>query len=336
LRRAFSHSTGTALCSSLLLCRGASATELEWSAPESCSKDAFVQQVEDNLQRPLARLTVDSITVTVTARTRSNWALEFSLSDAGMQAPPSRKLTGASCEDVSRTAAVAVAMALHSRVDSEGAASLPSEPATTPLPEPEAPREDQPAIVVGERADADAPGSRYRWPLQLLLLGDVSLLGTPSYGLGVGVGVGKARWEATLSAAVLPTVELRTSDTLGITLGASIGMASACFLLGDPPATPRVCLGYELGLVYGEGSGSGFSVTREQQAFWHALRPELGVGVPLAAELELRLFAGAALGLSHASFVFDAGRVAHEIPRVSARGAIAVTWVLGGGPKLER
>jgi hypothetical protein len=329
VRRAFLY----AFLSSLLLARGASATELEWSAPASCSKDAFVQQVEDNLQRSLAQSTLESITVTVTERARSAWTLEFSLSEVGMQTPPSRKLTGSSCEDVSRAAAVAVAMALHARADAERAASPVAEPPSTPLALPEEPRDPEPATVVTEGSDPRTPGPPYRWPLQVLLLGDVSLLGTPSYGLGAGAGLGRGRWEGTLAAAVLPTAELRTSDTLGLAIGATIGMASGCFYLGGPPATPRVCLGYELGVVYGEGSGSGLRVTRERRAFWHALRPELGVGVPLASELELRLFAGAALGLSRASFVFDAGRVAHEIPSVSVRGTLALAWILGGGPK---
>lgn len=327
MRRRFWGSAGGTLFGTLLLGQVVSATELEWSAPESCSEDSFVQQVEDNLQQSLAELTLESIAVMVTEGP-SAWVLEFSLHEEGTERPPSRKLTGASCADVSGAAAVAVAMALHSRAGQQRA----SEPAPAVQPAAESPvatgdvspDEREPAAP----AATEESGPPYQWPIQLLLLGDVSLLGTPSYGLGVGVGVARGSWEGALSGAVLPKVELRTSDTLGMTLGASMGMAAGCFHVGGPPATPRVCLGYELGVVYGEGSGTGLRVSRQQRALWHALRPEVGLGVPLAPGLSLRLFAGAAVRLSRARFVYDAGRVAHEMPSISARGTIGVAWIL--------
>jgi hypothetical protein len=228
---------------------------------------------------------------------------------------------GASCADVSRAGAVAVAMAIHSH-----ASELPAverleapEDGTSPASASEisSPKVLQPI--------AEQP---YHFALQLLLLGDTSLLGTPTYGLGAGLAVTRGRWEAVLSGVVLPTVELRASDTLGMTLGAALGMASACRHLVGPPATPRVCLGYELGVLSGEGSGTGFVLTRERQVVWHALRPEIGLGVSLGPALELRLLAGAALALTRATFVFDDGRVGHEVPRVSARGTIGLVWTL--------
>lgn len=321
--------TRTALCSLLLLAPAAHATELEWSAPEPCSKDAFLQQVEDNLQRPLAELGVERLRVAVEQRGRSQWSLEFSLSEVAGVASASRTLTGSSCDDVTRAGAVAVAMALHSRDESSAAEPAPAS-AAPPAAEPEPPGESEPMAPAPVEASshparADSP---LHWPLQLSLLGDVSLLGTPSYGLAAGLGLGSGRWEGTLSAAVLPTVELRTGDTLGLSLGAVLGLAAACFTLGGSPATTRACFGYELGVVSAEGSGSGLRVTREQRAWWHALRPELGLGLPLAPAVELRLLVGAALGLSRARFVYDEGRLAHELPRVSGRGTIGVAWRL--------
>jgi hypothetical protein len=223
-------------------------------------------------------------------------------------------------------------MALHSRADQAAAADrAPLAPtaaeAQRSVPD-EQPPSDTPAVAVAPPPAAGDSGPPYRWPLELLLLGDVALLGTPSYGVGAGAGLARGRWEATLSAALLPTIELRTSDALGLTLSAVLGLVSGCFTLGGPPSTPRACLGYELGVVSGQGTGSGLRVTREQHAVWHALRPELGLGVPLGSGLELRVFAGAALGLSRARFVYDAGRVAHELPRVSARGSLTLVWSL--------
>lgn len=325
--------TGAALCGLLLLAQRATATELDWSAPESCSRDGFLQQVEDNLQQPLAELTLARLRVSVAQPARSQWTLQFSLSESGSEAASSRTLTGSSCDDVSRAGAVAVAMALHSRAEQAKAAELAAAAPSAEAPSAEAPSAIadaapyEPAAVTSVSADPAPPAAPYRWPLQLSLLGDVSLLGTPSFGVAAGLGLGRGRWEATLSAAVLPTIELRTGDALGLSLGAVLGLASSCFDLGGPPATPRACLGYELGVVRGEGSGSGLRVTREQRAVWHALRPELGLAVPLGLALELRLCAGAALGLSRAQFVYDEGRVAHELPRVSARGSLGLAWL---------
>jgi len=317
----------------LLLAHGVSAMELDWSAPEGCSEDGFVQSVEDNIQRELEELALERITVTVTELEPSDWMLEFSLSESGTDTSPSRTLTGSSCSDVSRAGAVAAAMAIHSRISQQQGAerALPAELEPEPSPAPDGGKPQpgaEPSSAVAEPTNVSTPGPPYHFPIQLLVFGDVSLLGTPSYGLGAAVGVLRGRWEAGLSGAILPKVEIRTSDTLGMRVGASLGTAFGCLHLGGPPAFPRACLGYELGVVTGKGSGSGFRVTRQQEAVWHALRPELGLGVPLGSGLELRLLAGAAIALGRSRFVFDAGRVGHETPRVSARGSVGLTWVL--------
>ncbi len=302
------------------------AAELEWTAPTGCSQHAFVQQLEDTVERGLTEIHLDALLVKVKVSADGSWLAEFSLTGADRHASPSRKITGTSCEDVSRAAAVAAAMAIHSlrateRDDTEAVS----------------PETDDASATASTGASFDAeplarfetsPNAPLRFPLQLILLGDVALLGTATYALGVGAGMGRERWEVDLSAVLFAGVQGDVSDAIAVELNAYVAMASGCWILvAESLVQPRACLGYEFGVVSGKGTGAGLAVERRQNALWYAVRPELRIGVPLSSSVELRMGAGLAIALSQAAFVIDAGRVGHELPSSSLRGALALTWI---------
>src|SRR5690606_13063990 len=102
-----------------------------------------------------------------------------------------RQLKGTSCQDVSRAAAVAVAMAIYDQTRDTTPTRRESEAAPDSSPPPSAPQEGT-ARESGELGTpAPSSGERHwHFPLEAGITVDGSLLAMPSVGAQFGLGVG--------------------------------------------------------------------------------------------------------------------------------------------------
>lgn len=305
------------------------AAVLDWQAPEACTSDAFVQHLSDNTQRSLGELPLDALMVRVSNETQAGaqsdvWRLTFRLRKTTDTSPP-REIVGQSCHDVSRAAAVAVAMALAEE-------QPPVEPAADepPRPAPSAPKQPDPtakdATPVASSQPTPPEHALELWPqASLELIGDTALMGDPTFAGGIGAGLAGRRWDMGVRAAIARSTQLAADAGLGIRLSGYWSEAFGCVSFGET-SRPSACLGYTLDVIEGRGAGAGFEVTRDQTAWRSGLHPHLALATPLGARFEVRLRVGAVIGLNQPTFVYDAGAVAHELPRVSFRGALALVW----------
>lgn len=326
-----------AVTSSLLFTASpALAAELAWNAPQGCSSDVFVGKLEEAAEQRLETVAVAKIAIVVRqdAANARQWQLELSFHDAANTQSPTRTLTGTSCEDVSRAAAVAVATALHDEAPEPQAEPLavPSAaPSGVASAEPSVePKVSTPAVeAVPQREKRETPTSpasrSWHVPVQVFAGVDGSMQGVASIGFGARVGATYERLHVGLRGVYWPTVTLGTD--VAVELQTRLAMLDVCFDLTRGAVRPRVCLGYEAGQVIGRGSGTGVSVARRQVAFWHALQPELGIVADLSAELFFAFGVAGAVALSDAVFVFDAGRVAHDLPAFSLRAYAGLGWL---------
>lgn len=312
------------------------AAELAWNAPQGCSSDVFVVKLEEAAEQRLDTVAVAKIAIVVRqdVANASQWQLELSFHDAANTQSPTRTLTGTSCEDVSRAAAVAVATALHNEAPEPQA-----EPSAAPFAEPSAVASAEPSAeakvsvpavgAVPRREKRETPASpaprSWHFPVQVFAGVDGSMQGVPSLGFGARVGATYERFHVGLRGVYWPTVTLGTD--VAVELQTRLAMLDGCFDLTRGAVRPRVCLGYEVGQVIGRGSGTGVSVARRQVALWQALQPELGIMADLSSELFFAFGIAGAVALSDAVFVFDEGRVAHDLPAFSLRANAGIGWL---------
>lgn len=292
------------------------AAELLWSAPEGCAHVQFIKELEGNTGQAVSDLPASFLEVEVQRYAPTTWVATFALRSSLGDTSPKRRIEGDSCSDVSKAVAVAVALALHRSTGQDSEAStvadpppLVASPATPLAPAP--PRHAGPAPRLGARG---------------ALLLDGALLGQTALGLQVGTFLGVESFETGLSASLLMPTEVRTSDTLGVQLQGYFAELDACFTLAHTGVQPQACLGYQLGVVRGEGVGSELEVRRSQVAVWHAVHPSLSISLPLMETVDLRVSAGAVLGFVRARFLFDENRIVHELPAISGRGALGLVW----------
>jgi len=294
--------------------RLAAGASLSWQTESRCPPDEFTAQLEASTERSVAELPASEIKVTLRG-SGTVWQAEVTYVDQGGLESAPRSMEGGSCADVSKAAAVALALALTE--DQEAPADPPEAEETGAPNEPPAPEKP-----IDARKKKPGP----RVPLLAGLTLDTSLLGIPTLGGVLGVGLDFGVWELGLRGAALVPSEFDTTSATGIRLQGYLTGLFGCAVIQAWPLRPRVCLGYDLDIVVGQGVGEGLANAQEQTALWHALTPELGALIPLARRLDLRVGVGAAFGLSKSRFVFDSGAVAHELPSVSGRGDIALQW----------
>lgn len=305
----------------LLVAQPGLGAELIWNAPPSCSSDAFIQRLQDSAEKPITAVSVPQIAIVVRQTTASTtpWQLEMSFIDPSKAAHATRILVGVSCEDVSRAAAVAVAMALHEEV-----IDAPPVQASTVTDEPITSVQQSTEDSAGQAAAALPTVTVWRIPLQALLSIDGAIQGSPSLGAGLGVGLATGQVFVGVRGVYLMPVTL--GDQIAIEIHSALLMVDACIDAGTNRARPRLCVGYEGGAVMGRGTGTGLAVHRKQAAIWHAIKPEVGLFVEMDADLFFSFMVAGAVALTDATFVFDEGQTAHDLPRFSLRGNVGLGW----------
>lgn len=319
--------TTIGLCTALLA-PPCIAAELNWSAPSGCDADVFVANLEATTEENLESLPVGLIQIVVVRNGAAspNWQLAVSLSDNSEPRTPTRTIRGSSCEDVSRAAAVAVAMAVH---------EARPEPAVDAAPRVEEERPVAAEVSKGTATatvNATSPATpaaangapHLQFPVQLVAGVDGALQGVPSIGVGLGVGVGLDQLHVRVRGVYFfPSTQ---GDERGIELQSTLGTLDACWDMTSSNVRPRLCLGYEAGAITGLGRGSALTEHRQKTAAWHALKPEVGLVTALVNDLFFEFSVAGAVALTEATFVYNSGRVAHELPRFSLRGNAAFGW----------
>lgn len=326
----------------------ARSAELVWTAPDGCSSDAFVLELEAAVEQRLAAIPSPNLIVAVTRTdggreegSPGQWQVVLALDGSLDASKAQRVLTGDSCRDVSRAAAAAVATALHDRAASERSTTLRDDTMSGDGTVTEQPRSAVGAapIATGDKTSRGANDSEpsraddveqtpraWRVPLHAFVGVDSALQGIPSLGFGAGGALAFERWSFGVRGQYLPPVTL--GDDVAIALHTWLGMGDVCLDVSDANVRPRFCMGYEVGQVSGRGTGTGLAVGREQVALWQAVKPEVALFVKLDAKLYFQFSLAGAVALNDAVFVFDEGNVAHDLPRISVRGQAGFGWQL--------
>jgi hypothetical protein len=307
----------SALAAAVVLASGTivRAAEVSWSGPPSCDNRSYVLgQVESLSGRSLETIEGFSFEVTVKA-TDSTWELVLVTRTTASDTPRERRLRGKSCSEVSDAAAVAITMALGGREEPEQPdANQPAAPGESEAPSEPRPPESAPAT----RANA-SPSSKTRVEglLALHALVDAGSVGSAALGFDAAAGVALGQLRAIVELGYLLPNEVDLDAGRGGTFELRSIAALACITKPFGSIAGSGCGGYELGSMSGEGKG--VADPHLGSALWQAVRLELGLGVPLAANLRAVLNAGVAVPVARPEFVLDEGEVVHRPAAVAFR-----------------
>lgn len=320
----------------LVLPPSANAAEVHWNAPAECSVHEFTTRLELVLGHKLSQVTNRQLNVEVTQRTASDWTLAFSWLDLEGKESGRRELHGTGCADVTRAGSVAAAMALQADEASE---ETPQDgPATDVAP---IGVQAQPAIpaarsVAKERVSDANRGATVRqpgeeqadspWLAQLAVLGDTGTLGSAALGAALNGGVHWEQLALGVGGVVFPAANREAQPGRGGDFTLFAGQAWFCVRPAGEQWVPIGCANYEIGALSGRGAGADVNRKWSRSALWHALRPELGLAVPLGWDLEFDLRLGVSIALTRPDFVLDGELSILRPQRFSPRAALGLTW----------
>ncbi len=306
----------------------APSVELQWSAPESCPRDRFV----DALARHLADSRTPAVRVAaVVVQDGDAWTIETTLDEG--RTP--RRFAGRSCEAVVDAAALATAIAIDPLHVEESVAAAPA--AAAPIvPEP-APLADGIAVVAPEpRAPTvrravgmpprPAPARRRTRALGWAALAiDGGAL--PGVGLGpaLGLGIVHGALRAELVGAWRAPVRVRALEDPQV--GAAIDLLEAgARLCGVVRPTTRLELPWCGGLDVGRLRGRGFGLEDRRSAslWWTALVGATGVHWRLTARVAVLARAEVVVPLRHHAFAIAGLATLDRVSPVSGRGVFGV------------
>lgn len=300
------------------------AAEIRWTGDPSCRRELEVaEQVASMTGRELRAIDSADFELDTQPPSAGTWQLELKTTRRADNARSSRTLQGKSCVEVTDAAAVAIALAV-------GPESEPSEPHV---------HSEQPASAIA-RASAIASVSRapaVRRPTSLLwfaaLAGTLDSSVTPNVALGgalhLGLGwqpsrVSLTRLRFDLEGALYAPIDSAPSDGRGGRFQLGYVAPLVC---GETPLGGNAllgCVGYELGQLSGEGRGKAVSAPHRATTFWSAARAELGLFVPLVAQVRVFGRAGVALPLVRHEFVLDGSDLVYRPAALSFRGQLGL------------
>jgi hypothetical protein len=322
---------------SLLVCAArAHAAELRWRGAAECErKDNVAAQVERLIGRPLADVPAVDFEVEVQrGPAAAPWRLRVqTVVPEGEITPSARELSGASCDEVSDAAALAIAMAVQERVQDGAPASEPVTPAApepsgdtrAAQPTPEGARSVSPPAPPGENGAAGARTLRIGVGLGVLLDGGA----LPSLAPGGQVEVSGTYAALRLSlfgAAFVPQREDVPGEDRGGEFQLVLGGIRACAAPGFGEIHVMGCTGFELGQLSGEGQA--VRVPRTKNAGWRAVLTEIGASWEFATDFAALVRVGAAWPLSRPEFVLDGTIPVHRPAGLDARALFGLEMYL--------
>lgn len=304
----------------------AQAAQLEWKAPEGCvAPQVIIEQVEKLVGQRLSTIAGIDFAIEISAVANepsapgraSSYALVLRTSLSGGE-PREREIVGASCDEVTDAATVAMALTLSERDRTQ---PPPSQVAM--LPE----LEGEPSSSIDDDEAPQVEPARMRSAVSVGLFFEKGALPEIGFGVEIGAALEYAALRGGLSFATFASQEARLpGDDSGGAFSLMFGALSVC-------AHPTInawhllgCAGFELGSLSAEGKG--IEHGRSGSALWTAPRAEIGVGYALAPTLRFWLRGGGAFALARPEFLIeDLGEV-HQPDNLSARGLIAFELVL--------
>lgn len=312
----------TLLALALALSSRARAADLQVHAPDDCATAAAIGlQVEGLIGRPLAQVEHVDFAVEISQRSAGDYMLSLRTERDDASEPRTRQLLGASCDEVSDAAAVAIAMTItgaNSAPASESAATTPAAP--PPAAKPAAPA---PMPAPSNAATAVAPRNPWWSAAGVYALIDGGVLPAIAPGAQLELTVGWHSLSLRVSGAVFASQEARLADDSG---GADFELLLAGALVCGERAFAALhalaCAGGELGSL--SGHGNDLTVPLDRATLFSAVRAEAGLGYALEPGLSLLLRGGVSVPLTRRDFEVNNGRSIHRAASVSARAALGL------------
>ncbi len=296
--------------------------ELEWRAPAGCPNADHVRAEISRLIGPDAHPQgVTRVSGEITAQEGGAFSVRLALEQSGRTGE--RTLSAASCAEVSRAAALLVALAIE-----PGAAEEDPVPLPPPAPPPVPPAQPPPTPRPPPRVLAPPREVAKQRPQLVISLGPATEVGLlPALGAGA---------EATLGVELdRLSLEAYGADYLHRDQDAELGRAGGTFALLSLGA--RACFGLLPGRVSIAGCAAfsenrvrarGYGVSQPGSATTHIGAASLGVRVQLAlgSHASLRLDAGPGLLLGDANFVLAGIGAVYRVTRFDAGGSLKLAW----------
>jgi hypothetical protein len=295
------------------------AAGVAWQAPADCVEArATIEEAERLLGRPLSSVDWLDFDIVVT-HPASGWSLTLGALDRRTGVRRERVLSGSSCDEVTKAGAVALAMVV------DGGESTPEQP---PVAEPEPIAAPEAAMHApaprAKRATKAASASHWRPAIWLGGAGDVGALPEPSPGgeVGFALGHGVLRLEA-LGAIYLSGEQPVVADRGG-EFQLTVASVQGCGRWQLGRLAPMVCLGAELGRLWGRGVG--VDNPRSGESVWWAPRADAGAlwGISRGFSLLGRL--GLVLPQVRREFVLYDGLLVHRPGALDGRLAFGLEW----------
>lgn len=238
-----------------------SAAELHIEGPPRCvERDEVGFRLEQSLRKPLA----EAVPLTVHVRVRREGAsVSGHVEVASVGARPTQRVVQTStCEELTDSLTVVIALALHSAeadVPADRAAPAPAAVSSSREVAPSVAATAARAVDAGEGDDTgERDASSIAAGVLVGVVGDAGSLPHPALGAAVGVELGNQRWQLRALGTLLPDQQQRAgSSGPGAELGlATVGLlACALSVSWLPPLEVRGCAGWELGQLSGVGTG---------------------------------------------------------------------------------
>lgn len=293
------------------------AAEIRWLGADDCRRVAEVQeQIEAMTQRLLP--SVESADFELEPQRLESGAFELQLTSVSRTsgARETRVMRGATCAEVTDAAAVAIALAVGpDPAEASQVATTPPAPASPPPKVRRAPRRDS------ALRDSKGP-TPAGWLLGLSATLDAAVTPHPVLGAALHLAF---RWRALRgeleAGAFAPSTTLDASQRGG-TFQLLYAAPRVCGTANVGRPRVALCVAYELGRLSAEGEGVAHPYSRS--TFWHAVRPDLGVALPLTSGLWLSGRGGAALALARDTFVLEEPETVHRAPWLSLRAAVGL------------
>jgi hypothetical protein len=302
----------TCVATALTVAAGwANAATLVLDAPEACvDQTTLAQDVADLVGRPLGEVPDVDFRLTIRpAEKNGRWHSTLEAVEHRPGAPEARhlrELEASSCADLAEAAAVAMSVSIRAVAGNPPplSAAPPAAPASPPVETLARPAPLPPRPPWGGTAAAS-------------LGADAGEL--PGVGLALSVSVGVTRGAARLNAigGWLPPRDSLRPDRTGGTFQLAFGGVEACFAPPRAGWTALGCIGGELGIQH--GAGTGVPTPESGSALWRAARASLGIVVHTTDTLGFLVQATGVVPLAPAHFVLDHATVVYKPAPIAGR-----------------
>jgi hypothetical protein len=265
-----------AVACATLAAAAAPRVHVDWSGTASCAEQA---RIEAEVERLLASAAASSAERRVAARVEqvgpARYRLVLETTEAGNRFR--RELEAASCEELTKPAALIIALSIDPQATARALTERQSEPAAAPppadapvetraAPAPPPARDSaqleplpEPAVDAGvaRPSEASKPDERFAPYVRPAVVFDSSVLPEPSTGPGIAIGVARSAWRLEAGAFYLPPRfgESENQVTKGGDISLVGGHVVSCFVPVTEPLELGPCLGMEAGTLHGEGVG---------------------------------------------------------------------------------